>query len=107
MPIELPPDYEALKAQVISNQEAHDQCVYEVWWAADSRYPELPLSARLAIGEAVVSDLLREGRVTLVRGEWTGPRHEREAVADEQAALLGWATWVPQPGEPVTWMTDA
>jgi len=62
---------------------------------------------RLAIGEAVVSDLLREGRVTLVRGEWTGPRHEREAVADEQAALLGWATWVPQPGEPITWMTDA
>jgi hypothetical protein len=107
MPIELPPDYEAFKAEVISDQEADDQGVYEVWWAANSRYPELPLSTRLAIAEAVVGDLLRERRVALVRGDWIGPRHAREAVADEQTAMLDWATWVPQPGEPITWMTDA
>lgn len=69
MPIELPPHYEAFKAQVISDQEAGDQGVCEVWWAANSRFRELPLSTRLAIAEAEVSDLLRERRVSLVRGE--------------------------------------
>jgi hypothetical protein len=68
--------------------------------------PDLPLSTRLAIAESVVSDLLREGRVILVQGEWISPAHEREAVADVDAALRDWATWVPQPDGPVVWMAD-
>ncbi len=59
-----------------------------------------------AIAEFLVSDLLREGRISLVRGEWIGPGHEREAVPDQQAALRAWATWVPRPDEPVVWMAD-
>jgi hypothetical protein len=39
MAMERPPDCEAFKAQVISDQEAGDQGVCEVWWAANSRFP--------------------------------------------------------------------
>lgn len=107
MPIEMPPDYDAFKAEVISDQAVDSQGVYEVWWQANTRYPNQPLSARLAIAESAVRDLLREGRITLVRGEWIGPDHAREPVTDLEAALRDWATWVPQAGQPVVWMADS
>ena len=106
MPIDLPLDYEAFKVEVLPDQGDDDEGVYEVWWHANSRYPDLPLSTRLAIAERVVGDLLAERRVSLVRGEWIGPDHEREPVPDPQLALREWATWVPQAGEPVVWMAD-
>lgn len=107
MPIDLPPDYDAFKADVVLDQERDEQGVYEVWWNANTWYPDQPLSIRLAIAESVVSDLLREGRITLVLGEWIGPDHPREAVEDVDASLREWATWVPQPDKPVVWMADA
>jgi hypothetical protein len=106
MPIELPEDYEDFKASVVFDMSQDSQGVYEVWWAANSWYPALPLSRRLAIAENVVSDLLAEGRVTLVRGKWIGPDHEREAVGDAQSTLLDWATWVPQD-ESVVWLLQS
>ncbi len=107
MSVNLPPDYEAFVADVVSDQERESQGVYEVWWHANTRYPDLSLSTRLAIAESVVEDLLRRGRVTLVRGEWIGPEFPREAVADTDAALRDWKTWVPQPEEPAVWMADS
>jgi hypothetical protein len=105
MPIELPPDYDEFKAEVISDQAEDDQGVYEVWWSANARYAHLPLSSRLAIAEVVVTDLLRERRIALVRGDFAGRRLRRQAVQDQEAVLREWATWVPQAGEPVVWMT--
>jgi hypothetical protein len=107
MPIDLPPDYEAFKAEVLSDQGDDDQGVYEVWWHANSRYPDQPLSTRLAVAEAVVRDLLREGRITLVRGDWIGQDHVHEAVPDADVTLRDWVTWVPQPDEPVVWMAGS
>jgi hypothetical protein len=106
MPIDLPPDYKAFKTEVLSDQERDAQGVYEVWWSANTRYPDRPVSWRLRIAESVVADLIRESRIALVRGEWIGPDYEREPVLDSEAALLEWATWVPTPGEPVVWMAD-
>jgi hypothetical protein len=97
-PIDLPSDYNDFKAEVLADQDEDSQGVYEVWWSANSRYPELPLSTRLAIAESVVSDLLRERRITLVLGEWMGPDQERDSVAAEAAALRDWATWVAAAG---------
>ena len=107
MPIDLPPDYDAFKAEVISDQADDNHGLYEVWWQANSWYPQQPLSTRLAIAESVVRDLLRDGRITLVRGEWIGPEYERKPILDVDAALLDWTTWVPQPNAPVVWMADA
>lgn len=107
MQIALPADYDAFKAKVLSDQVDDDQGVYEVWWHANSWYPDQPLSTRLAIAESVVRDLLREGRVTLVQGEWIGPHDTREPVADIAAVLRDWATWVPQPDKLVVWMADS
>lgn len=106
MPIELPADYDDFKADVLSDQQRDSQGVYEVWWSANSRYPGLPASTRLAIAESVVRELLSEGRVTLVRGEWIGPDHEREPVQDPAAALRDWATWTLPEGKPVVWMAN-
>jgi hypothetical protein len=103
----MPLDYADFKTEVIGDQETDSQGVYEVWWSANSRYPELPLSSRLAIAESVVGELLSEGRVTLVSGEWIGPEQEREPVPNAEETLRSWATWVPTPGEPVVWMADA
>ena len=106
MPIDLPDDYDAFKSDVVSDQGDDDQGAYEVWWHANSRYPDQPLSTRLAIAESVVSDL-REGRIT--SRQWCVDRfdHAREAVVDVDAVLRDWATWVPQPDKPVVWMADS
>ena len=106
MEIELPADYDDFKAEVLADQEEDCQGVYEVWWSANSRWPDLPLSTRLAVAESVVGDLLSDGRVALVRGEWIGPEHEREPVSDPDAVLRNWATWALPPGEPVVWMAN-
>jgi hypothetical protein len=45
MPIDIPADHDAFKAEVLSDQDDDDQGVYEVWWLATARYPDLP-SAR-------------------------------------------------------------
>jgi hypothetical protein len=42
MPIDLPPDYNAFKADIISDQADDDQGVYEVWWHANSWYDRAP-----------------------------------------------------------------
>jgi hypothetical protein len=55
VPIELPPDYDDFKAEVLADQETDSQGVYEIWWSANSRYPNLPLSTRLAVAESVVT----------------------------------------------------
>lgn len=107
MGIDLPPDYDAFRSEVISDQEADDLGVYEVWWLANTWYPDRELSTRLAIAESVVHDLIQAGRVTLVRGAWIGPDHEHEPVADVDEALRDWATWVPQQDAPVVWIVDS
>ena len=107
MTIPMPPDYATFKAEVESDQGDDNQGVYEVWWAANSRYPDLSLSSRLAIAESVMRDLLSDGRVVLVKAPWIGPDHERTVIADPDATLRDWATWVPQPDEHgVVWMAD-
>lgn len=106
MPTEMPSDYAAFKVDVLADQERDSQGVYEVLWAANSRWPDLPVSTRLAIAERVVSDLLHEGRVRLVRGKWIGPEFDREPVSDPGAVLRDWATWALPPDEPVVWMAD-
>jgi len=102
--LQLPDDYNSFKESVLWDQQLDDQGLYEVWWAANSRYPALALSSRLAVAEAAVSDLLSDGRVRLVRGPWTGPAGERETVENPFAALLDWETWVLGPGQLVVWM---
>lgn len=106
MPTDMPSDYAEFKVDVLTDQERDSQGVYEVLWSANSRWPDLPVSTRLAIAERVVSDLLHEGRVRLVRGKWIGPEFDREPVSDPEAVLRDWATWALPPDQPVVWMAD-
>jgi hypothetical protein len=101
-----PDRYDDFKAAVVSDQSADDQGVYEVWWHANALYPDEPLSARLAIAEAVVLDLWREGRVALVARPWGGPEGEGEPITEVESVLRDWATWVPQADKPVVWIVS-
>jgi hypothetical protein len=104
MTANLPDNYEDFKSSIFDTS-ADSLGVYEVWTAANCDYPTLPVSERLAIAEQVVSDLLAEGRVTLVRGRWIGPEHDHEAVDDPVATLREWRTWVPEQGS-VVWLLE-
>ena len=53
-----PDDYAAFRALVLFDAQQDWLGLYEVWWEANSRYPTLPVSKRLAFAEGVVSDLL-------------------------------------------------
>lgn len=106
----LPEDYPDFLASILKEvQDGDVDGVYDVWWYANSRYPHLPLSHRLALAERVVSALLKDGRVTLALERQSEPwvkrpgEHPRvssfrepipvDAWAD---TLLEWTTWVPQ-----------
>lgn len=80
--------------------------LYEVWLAANSLYPDVPMSVRLAAAERGIRRLVADGSVRRWRGQWIGPQHGRESVADADVAdlLLSFSTWSPEDGEPVVWM---
>lgn len=96
---------EALRASVLSDLGREPMGVYEVWWDANGLYKDWPASKRLAAAEQVVTELIHEGAVTLWRGRWIGPDHERLPIpsADVPHVLRAWSTWVPQEDE-VVWM---
>jgi hypothetical protein len=95
MPIELPSDYADYQAEVLADQDREPQAVYETWWTANSRYPQLALSTRLAIAESVVRDMLEQGRIKLVRGLWVGYEFPHEEVTDLRSL-----SWPGTPGSP-------
>jgi hypothetical protein len=98
-------EYQRFREELLADLDGDWLGVYEVWWTANTRFPERSLSDRLALAEALVADLVRDGTVRLYRGEWIGPAHERQALPDgEVDSILGeWATWVPQQAN-VVWM---
>jgi hypothetical protein len=97
-----PTDYPAFKASVLSALEDDSVGVYELWWEANGRYPDWPVSKRLAVAEYLASDLLSEG-AEMFEGPWIGPDHERSRIEDSAAALRDWACWVPQDNR-ATWL---
>lgn len=97
------PGYDAFKAFVLLDVHDDRLGVYEVWWEANMRYPEAPVSSRLAVAEAIVTDLLATSAVRLVAGPWVGADQECEQVADPAAVLREGATWVPRV-ERVVWI---
>lgn len=97
-----------LRISVAEGLEEDDLGVYEVWWHANSVLPDWSLSARLRASEVLVEELLRDGVVTMWRGRWIGPEHDREEVeaASQPEVLREWSSWVPQNDE-VIWLRYA
>lgn len=82
-----------------------DVGVYEVWWLANSQAPDLPLSARLASAEEVVTELVTTGIAHLVASPWPDRPNEGTGrpVKDLGSALRSWDTWV-LGSKPVVWL---
>jgi hypothetical protein len=101
-------EYKRFRDEILGDFEDDALGVYEVWWTANTRFPERSLSDRLALAESIVSELVSHGTACLYRGRWIGPTHERQAVPESEVGtvLLDWATWVPQEDH-VVWMDKA
>lgn len=93
--------YHAFRSDILSDLEADDMGVYEVWWTANTAYPERPLSDRLLLAEVLVMDLVRTNKATVWRGAWEGSARGGTALAlpDLAVVLREWTTWVPQEDE--------
>jgi hypothetical protein len=85
-----------LRAEILDLLSDGDMSVQEVWWAANSLFPEEPLSTRLAMAEDVVRRLLDEGDASLYRSP--GPTSEDApgpvGVAELEEVLRSWSTWI-------------
>jgi hypothetical protein len=67
--------------------------VFHSWWHANAKYPDLPLSERLAIAEQAISESLSEGVIVLT----TDPKAASGtfvAPSDYVDVLKRWDTWV-------------
>jgi hypothetical protein len=75
--------------------------VYEVWWQANARYPDWPLSGRLRAAEQAVAKLVCDGLVTLGRGDYQDAADHPIPLAETADVLRDWATWVIPQGPDV------
>lgn len=98
-------EYQRFCEELLRDLEDDGLGVYEAWWTANSRFPERPLSDRLALAEAALAELVKRGLVRLYRGEWIGQGHDREVIDEGEvdSVLRQWATWVPETGA-VVWV---
>jgi hypothetical protein len=103
MPNAEPADYQDFKETIAYEASHFDHGVYEVWWDANSRYPDWPLSQRLAIAERVVDDLIASYDVRFFRvNDLDRERPEPIAAADVPGVLRAWDTWVvPHDGNAI------
>jgi hypothetical protein len=109
MPNTAPADYQDFVDTIAHEASRFDQGVYEVWWDANSRYPDWPLSRRLAIAEQVMDDLIANYDIRFFRAAWQDTDHPEPIAADEVPAVLrAWETWVvPPDGDAVVWFRIA
>ncbi len=109
MPNVEPADYEDFKGTIAHEASHFDHGVYEVWWDANKRYPDWPLSQRLAIAERVVHDLIANYDIRFFRANWLEREHpEPIADADVTTVLRSWSSWVvPQDGNAIVWFRIA
>jgi hypothetical protein len=85
-------EFAEFKWEMLAETSADVQGVEEVLLAANSWYPHLLASERLANAERVVRELLAEGLVTLVRDGF-GPDPAPIARDEHDAVLRAWNTW--------------
>ena len=89
-------EFGQLRNEVLDLLSDDDMSVQEVWWAANSLFPEEALSARLAMAEDVVRRLVEDGDANLYRSPWPtsddvpGP----VGVAELEEVLRSWSTWI-------------
>ncbi len=100
-------DYDdALRADVLNDLQREPMAFYEVVYAANSLFPALRASERLAAAERVLVSLTSERVVSVWWGQWVGLEHERAPVPDEEVSriLRAWQTWSPEAGQSGVWM---
>ena len=71
--------------------------VFHSWWRANSRFPHLPLSERLAIAEQAISESLSEGVIVLTTDPDAAPGNF-VAPIDYADILKRWDTWIADEG---------
>jgi hypothetical protein len=71
--------------------------VFHSWWHANSSFPHLRLSERLAIAEQAISESLSEGVIVLTTNPDAAPG-TFVAPSDYGDVLKRWDTWIADEG---------
>jgi hypothetical protein len=97
---------EELRRELIADAIDDVIGVYEAWWAANTRWPDKPVSERLRIAEEAVQVALDDGLLGIEVGSWddgTTP----VGTAEGRKLLSEWATWaIPEGPQVFVWQTE-
>lgn len=86
-----------LREEVLTLLAEDDVPVQEIWWAANSLFPEAALSTRLALAEQLVRDLVGDGGASVYRTSWLaedGAASSGVGEAELEEVLRAWSTWI-------------
>jgi hypothetical protein len=72
--------------------------VLHIWWQANTAYPDLPVSERLALAEQVIHQILDAGLVVLTRSGEIPQEGEEVPHVEIESLLKRWDTWVAPEG---------
>ncbi len=97
--------HSALRSELLEDATHDYNPLWEAWSAANSRFPTLSLSQRLALAEDVIRDLLANGLIKLYRGPWTGSDKVQVPTEEEDHVLRRWDSWIAGQ-DPLIWFTS-
>ncbi|HXW33056.1 MAG TPA: hypothetical protein VEJ87_00635 [Acidimicrobiales bacterium] len=88
------PEIESFTRQVFYEVAAHNLGVWEVLWAANSRFPSASVSDRVEVAQRVVRGLTSCGVVKLYPGEkWPSHEVDSKPVKDVEKVLRDRSSW--------------
>lgn len=72
--------------------------LYEVIWDLNGAHPQESLGEKYRVAERGVRDLVKQGRIELVRWDYLSQPERRNAIAleDVEAVLMNPASWYPE-----------
>ena len=106
LPSVVTPEAEKIRRNLIADATDDAIGVYEAWWAANTRWPDRPLSERLRIAEEAVRSAVEDGLLAVEVGSWKdGTRAVDEA--EGLRLLAEWSTWaIPEGPTVFVWRTE-
>lgn len=86
-----------LVREAIMDANDDDPAVLHIWWQANSLYPELPVSERLAFAEQAIRQLLEDELVVLIRNRTIDDEGDDVPPDEYDSVLKRWDTWCVPP----------
>ncbi len=95
------PRVHALVREAIIDVSGDIPPVFHIWWRANSLYPDVAASERLALAEQTIRQLLNDGLVVLIRNRTMDYEGDEVPPDEYDSVLRQWDTWCAPPEEGV------